>query len=99
MAQATPNGMENKAVIKVNNTVPITGVKIPPLVIPSDGTFVTKSHDNWLAPLDTISQITTTRKKHTNKVLVNKVPHSMILDNLSVLRCMIFSESVNKIFA
>src|SRR5690606_9524678 len=99
IAQHTPNGIANNAVRIVNMTVPIIGVKIPPLVIPSLGTFVTKSQVNCPAPLETISQMTTTKKKHTKTVLINNVPHSMTVDSLDDLNSMVFPKTVNKIFA
>src|SRR5690606_40700937 len=80
---------------KVSKTVPIIGVKIPPLVIPSLGIDVTNSQDKEEAPLDTISQIITKRKKHTIRVVDSKVPHSITEVSL-FLNCMIFSKSVDK---
>src|SRR5690606_733149 len=99
MAQHTPNGIANNAVSIVNITVPIIGVKIPPLVIPALGTLVINSHDNCPAPLETISQITTIKKKHTKTVLINNVPHSTTADIFDDLNSMIFPKTVNKIFA
>src|SRR5690606_4040701 len=99
MAQHTPNGIAKAAVSKVSITVPMIGVKIPPLDIPSVGTCVTKSQESTPAPLTTISQMMTTKKKITNKVLSNREPHSTTLVSLDVLNCMIFSKAVNKIFS
>src|SRR5690606_5424922 len=96
MAQQIPKGIAKIAVINVKSTVPIIGVKIPPAVIPSLGMADTNSHDNDDAPFDTISQIITNKKKHTIMVESNKVPHSITVDNLLVLYCMIFSYTVNK---
>src|SRR5690606_13653861 len=80
MAQHTPNGIANNAVIIVNITVPIIAIKFPPLIIPALETLVIKSHDNCPASLETISQIKTTKKKHTISVLINFVPHSTSAD-------------------
>lgn len=88
--------MANKEVISVSKTVPIIGVKIPPFVIPSEGTFEINSHEITLDPLETISQIITNKKKQTIAVLNNKVLHSTTLDNFDDLCGMIFSKAVNK---
>lgn len=99
MAQQTPKGIAKRAVINVKRTVPIIGVKIPPFVIPSEGTFEINSHDKEDAPFDTISQIMTMRKKHTISVVDKSVPHSITDDNLLVLYCMILSKTVYKKFS
>src|SRR5690606_36796049 len=99
MAQHTPNGIAKAAASKVSITVRMIGVKIPPLDIPSVGTCVTKSQESTPAPLTTISQRITTKKKIPNKVLSNREPHATTLVSLDVLNCMIFSKAVNKIFS
>ena len=97
MAQQIPKGIAKRAVINVSKTVPIIGVKIPPEVIPSDGSLEMKSQERTLAPLENISQIITTIKKQTIKVLDKSDPHSIKLDIFLDLYGMIFSETINKI--
>src|SRR5690606_41151040 len=99
MAQATPKGIAKSAVMNVKMIVPIIGVKIPPLVIPSDGVENKKSQDNNGAALEAISQITTRRKKQTSRVLNNKVPHSTTEVNRWDLRRMIFAKTIDKILS
>src|SRR5687768_8825828 len=98
MAQQIPKGMENNAVIRVRNTVPIIGVRIPPRVIPSEGSLDTKSQDSTWEPFVKISYRITHKKKHTSPVDRRSVPHSTIGASFLNLCSMVFSKAVDKIF-
>lgn len=77
-----PKGAATTAVIKVSITVPIIAGKIPPLVIPSVGSVLTKSQVSTGAPFPMISPIMIKRKMQTKPVQRSKVPHSIIDVNL-----------------
>lgn len=55
IAQATPNGTENKVVIHVSSKVPMIAGSIPPFVIPLEGNLMMNSHETEDRPFEKMS--------------------------------------------